>query len=38
MGRLEGATSVESVLSTLRSDPNRVPAVLTGIVEALASR
>jgi len=35
---LEGATSIESVLATLRSDPNRVPAVLTGIVEALASR
>jgi hypothetical protein len=35
---LEGATSIESVLATLRSDPERVPRVLTGIVEALAGR
>jgi hypothetical protein len=35
---LEGATSIESVLATLRGDPDRVPRVLTGLVEALASR
>jgi hypothetical protein len=34
---LEGTASVESVLATLRSDPNRVPRVLVGLVEALAS-
>jgi len=35
---LEGAASVESVLATLRSDPDRVPHVLVRLVEALASR
>jgi hypothetical protein len=35
---LEGAASVESVLATLRSDPDRIPRVLTGLVEALAAR
>ena len=35
---LEGATSIESVLATLRGDPDRVPRVLTGLVEALAAR
>ena len=35
---LEGAASVESVLATLRSDPDRVPRVLVGLVEALSSR
>ena len=35
---LEGATSVESVLATLRSDPDRVPRVLVGLVEALATK
>jgi len=34
---LEGAASVESVLATLRSDPNRVPRVLVRLVEALAA-
>ena len=33
---LEGATSVESVLATLRGDPNRVPGMLVRLVEALA--
>ena len=35
---LEGATSVESVLATLRGDPNRVPRMLVRLVEALASK
>jgi hypothetical protein len=35
---LEGATSIEGVLETLRRDPASVPRVLTGLVEALASR
>jgi hypothetical protein len=35
---LEGATSIESILATLRLDPGRVPRVLTSLVEALASR
>lgn len=35
---LDGATSIESVLETLRRDPDRVPRALTGLVEALASR
>ncbi len=35
---LEGAASVESVLATLRSDPERVPRVLTGLVESLTAR
>jgi len=35
---LEGAASVEGVLATLRSDPERVPRVLVSLVEALASR
>ena len=35
---LEGATTIEGVLATLRSDPGRVPRVLTGLVEALVTR
>jgi len=35
---LEGATSLESVLATLRSDPDRVPRMLIRLVEALASK
>jgi hypothetical protein len=35
---LEGTTSIEAVLETLRRDPDRVPRALTGLVEALASR
>jgi hypothetical protein len=35
---LEGAASVENVLATLRSDPERIPRVLVGLVESLASR
>ena len=35
---LEGAASIESVLATLQSDPDRVPQVLVRLVEVLASR
>jgi len=35
---LEGATSIESVLATLRENPDRVPRILTGLVEALAKQ
>ena len=35
---LEGATSIEGVLATVRSDPDRIPRVLTGLVESLAAR
>jgi len=35
---LEGSTSIESVLATVRKDPERVPRVLTGLVEALAAK
>ncbi len=35
---LEGAASIESVLATLQSDPDRVPQVLVRLVEALASK
>lgn len=35
---LDGATSIESVLATVLSDPDRVPRVLTGLVEALAAK
>jgi hypothetical protein len=35
---LEGAGSIEGVLATLRTAPDRVPKVLLGLVEVLASR
>ena len=35
---LEGATSIESVLGSLRGDPDRVPLMLVRLVEALASK
>jgi hypothetical protein len=35
---LEGAGSIEGVLTTLRTAPDRVPQVLLGLVEVLASR
>jgi hypothetical protein len=35
---LEGAGSIEGVLATLRTAPDRVPQVLLGLVEVLASR
>jgi hypothetical protein len=34
---LEGAASLESVLATLRSDPDRVPKVVVGLVEAVST-